>query len=273
MANIICTNCKAENPPDNLFCQSCGTSLKGTKPVAGEQTVVAARTVSAPPPPVPTVTPQPLPVPPPILPLAPARAVKMAGTPISKLGVKMDSWAEILEDAGPKEESISKAFVDEIENLKIEGIRVTSADLSCGKGGIRKYLLVYNGKGSNAAVRFTPLGKDLFITWDLFARRTVNWILAGGLLGGSFVLSILGAIARGLGLGGGFLAGFVGFFELFLGFMVAGSLVTLLCGQLFKDDIWYYFFNSLDDFALDDANALGIIVDNAVTAALEEGTA
>ena len=68
MANIICSNCKTENPPDNLFCLSCGTSLKDVKPLTGEETVIAPRENVIVPPPPPMPTPPPVVFAPPILP-------------------------------------------------------------------------------------------------------------------------------------------------------------------------------------------------------------
>ncbi|HPS42610.1 MAG TPA: hypothetical protein PK040_08410 [Anaerolineaceae bacterium] len=39
---------------------------------------------------------------------------------------------------------------------------------------------------------------------------------------------------------------------------------------MFKDDIWGFYLSDLDDFALDEANLLGSVVDDCVSKAIEK---
>ena len=195
----------------------------------------------------------------------------MLGTPINKLGVRIDNWSDMLEGEAENVEKISAAFVNDITGANLEGVKITSSDLTSGTSAPRKYHLVHNGKGATVAVRFTPFGKDLYYSWDLFTRRTINWLTIGILLGAVFVLALLSAILTWVG--GNFFYGLLNFFSNFLSLLLVPGLALLLAGKLFKDDIWGYYLNDLDDFALDDANALGIAVDSSISRAIEDGAA
>ena len=290
MATLICPNCKTANPPDNLFCQACGTSLKGVKLDTGDKTVIAARTketpipppvlVSVPPPSIPQKTsppPTPKVLPPPVAagattPPAAYRPVPVySGTPIQKLGVYMDGIADILPGEALKVDAVIKVFIDEIQKVKSEGISVASSDLTSGTAAPRKYQLIYNGKGATVAVRFAPTGKDLFYSWDLYTRREIRWLTIAIVGGAALILAVLTGIFSGLG--GGLLAGLLGFFNTFLGLLLVPGLALMLLGKILKDDIWGLYINDLDDFAADDANALAYIVDDAVVTAIDIGTA
>jgi hypothetical protein len=282
MTNLVCSNCKAENPPDNLFCQSCGTSLQGVKPDNGEKTVMAPRGEAVLPPtqaepkpeavpPSPamqTATPPPVsaavPPPPPILP--PVLPTQSFGTPIHKLGVRMDNWSELIEGEAAAAPEVTRLFVEEIGKAKLEGVKIAAVDLTSGASGARKYQVVENGKGATVAVRFAPVGNDLLLTWDLFTRRTTNWLLIGIVGGVAFLLALIWVIVN---RGAGFFYGLVSLVNTFLGLILVPGFGLLLLGKLKKDDIWGYYVNDLDDFAMDDANALGILVDDAATRAVE----
>lgn len=274
MATIVCSKCKTENPPDSLYCQSCGSSLAGE-----EKTVMTSRKAAAiPPPPPPAAKPAaatlppaikagtPPPPPPPSTPPTPVKPYY--GTPVGKLGVRMDSWSEVIEGEAEAAEKISQAFVEEIQNMKADGVRIASSDLTSGMGGTRKFQVVDNGKGAVVAVRFSPMGKDLYFNWDLYARRSINWLPIALIGGIAFLLALIPAISAS-----GFFYGVYIFIRDFLNLLLVPGLALLLLGKLLKDNIWSLYLNELDDFAMDDANALGILVDNAATRAIEKGIA
>ncbi len=274
MANIICPTCKTENPPESLICKSCGTSLKGLKALTGEETIrtpqksslppSTAQAAAVPPPIVQTATPPPPPPPPPI----PVYQPPAFGTPIKKLGVRIDSWSEVIDDQAGAADSIAAAFLKEMEDAKIDGVHTATSDLTSRNSGVRKYQVVTNGKGATAVVRFSPLGKDLYFNWDLFVKRTINWLTIGITGGVVFLLALIMAIYAGRS---GFFYGLFTFFSNFLNLLLVPGLALLLVGKIFMDDIWGFYLKSPDDFAMDDANALGIQVDNAATRAIEKG--
>lgn len=284
MATLTCTKCGTENPPDNLFCEMCGASLKGIQPSEGDRTVMVARESPPPPPvveekpvappPAPKGTPEPVPVvpvaavvpPPPPPPAAPA----FIGTPINKLGVRQDSWSELVEGAAGKADQIAEAFMEEVELAEIPGVKVTPATLTSGTSEPRKYFLVHNGKGATVAVRFAAFGKDLYYTWELFTKRVINWLTIGILLGLAFLFTLIPTINTWVGMGNQFFYGLYTLVSLFLGSLLVPGLALLLFGKLFKDDIWGFYMKDLDDFALDDADALTTTVDDCITLAVEK---
>lgn len=280
MATIICKKCGTENPPENLFCQVCGTSMKGVQPSEGERTVMVSRDVPAMPTP-PEVNPIPPPqikaeavpevpfipaVPPPPI-VVPSPPV-FSGTPIHKLGASQDNWSELVEGAADKIDEIGSAFVDEVKKADIPGVNITTSTLTSGTSEPRKYYLVHNGKGATVAVRFAAFGKDLYYSWELFTRRTINWLTIGILLGAAFLLALIPAILTWIN--GNFFYGIYTLVSSFLGILLVPGLALLLFGKLFKDDIWGLFVKDLDDFAMDDADALETTVDDCVSLAIED---
>ena len=287
MATLICSKCGTENPPDNLFCQNCGTTLKGVQPEGGDRTVMASRPKPPEIPPVEAVVETPPPAPevpvvesavppstlPPVVPVVPPppptpRAPQVFGTPIHKLGARMDDWSEIVEEAGEQADEVAEAFVEEIKAAEIPGVNVTPATLTSGASEARKYYLVHNGKGATAAVRFAAAGKDLYYSWDLFTRRSINWLVIGITLGVVFLISLIPTILTWIS--GSFFYGLYSLFSSFLGLLLVPGLGLLLAGKLFKDDIWGFYLSDLDDFALDEANLLGSVVDDCVSKAIEK---
>lgn len=176
----------------------------------------------------------------------------------------------MIDDQAGAADAIGAAFLKEIEDAKIEGVHAAASDLTSGNSGVRKYQVVTNGRGATAIVRFSPAGKDLYFNWDLFVQRTINWLTIGITGGVVFLLALIMAIYAGRS---GFFYGLFNFFANFLNLLLVPGLGLLLAGKLFKDDIWGFYLNNPDDFAMDDANALGIQVDNAATRAIEKGIA
>jgi hypothetical protein len=240
---------------------------QGSKPAAVEKTVraprktIAATEVAATPPALKTATPPPVTPPPPI----PAYPPAVYGTPIRRLGSRIDSWSEVIDNSAAAADAIAGAFLKEIEDLKVDGVRAATSDLTSGSSGLRKYQVVTNGRGATVAVRFAPMGKDLYFNWDLYVHRPINWLLIGIAGGISFLLALFTAIYAG-----SFIFGLVSFFTTFFNLLLVPGLGLLLFGKLLKDDIWGFYLNTPDDFALDDANALSILVDDAATRAIEK---
>lgn len=273
MATIVCASCGTVNDSVNLFCQTCGKSLKSAAPAASDQTVVANRPHSAPTPAQSSVPVAPPPIPPavpPSRPPAPAYApVAPLGTPISRLGLRSDGWSDVLEDAAGLEESVKTAFLNEIKAAELPGLGVGESTLTNGKTS-RKYWVVYNGSGANVLVRFAPYGKNLLTSWDLYTKRKFNWLTLGILGGVVFLLTLLYQI---LGHWGSFYGGFFAFLQGFFSMIFVPTLGVMLAGKLFKDDWLGFFMDDLNEFAADDAITLTSLVDSALSKAVEAAQA
>lgn len=291
MDKIICPKCKAENDARNLFCESCGTQL--AKPPAAEKTVAASRAkpVAAVPPPAPV---QPMAAPPaaPVMQAPPPAPVARptpppaqgypqqpygyypgqmyGGTPIKQLGVRSDGWSDVIEDAAGIADKVKGAFVEEMGAQKIQGLRVTNVSLSNGAMETRAYQLVNDARGTTIVVSVTPYGKNLFVGWDLYVHRSINWLTVGLLGGIALVIAVLDTWAINYYYSG-FFASVFGFLGTFLNLLLVPSLAILLFGKIVKDDWTAAFVKSLDEFGTDDAVALSTVVENALTRAIEKG--
>jgi hypothetical protein len=277
MAKNICPNCKTENDPKNIFCQSCGASL------------VAA---PASPPPAPTSTPPPAPVPP-----APAKAAAMPppmqavppppaygqppaygyppapmyymGTPIKQLGTHTDGWSDVIEDGAPLADKVKAAFVEQMNAEKIPGMRITEANISNDQMENRQYQLVSGPLGTTVAVRIAPYGKNLAISWDLFTKREANWLTIGLLGGIVFLLAALDTVAYSLSFYYDFFYAVFNFLGTLISWLLVPSLVLVLLGKIIKDDWVGLFVKDPNPFAADDALSLTTVVDNALSEAVE----
>jgi hypothetical protein len=83
-----------------------------------------------------------------------------------------------------------------------------------------------------------------------------------------FVLAVVSAVLSGIA--SNFFYAILSFFQIFLGLLLVPGLALLLLGKLFKDDIWGFFFKDQDAFMLDDANGLSLLVDDALSRAIEQ---
>lgn len=292
MESLVCPNCGNLNPGENQFCQSCGKPLKPAIPTSADKTMLSDRSQKASdqvplPPPASEGTPPPLtlgtPVPPPtsegtpppmsfspIVPPPPPPAPQhlYTGTPIRNLGIRVDGWSDVVEDAALSVDNVKLAFLDEMNSTRIDGLHMAESDLSSGGGEVRKYQLIYNGKGASVAVRIAPFGKNLVASWDLYTHRRINWLTIGILLGVVFICALISDLIIGI-FGIGFFRGFFTFIETMMNWLLVPGLALLLLGKMIKDDWLAYFINDLDEFAAEDAVALSTVVDNALSNAVK----
>lgn len=262
METIICPNCKSQNTGESQFCQVCGTPLKRAVDAPSSTPQPAA----VPPP----LTSAPVPMPPPVPSSPPAY---YAGTPVHWLGVWMDGWSDVIEGAADHAVEIYDKFKKEIEDAGIEGLRSAESKLTSGTSAPRTYHVVQNQSGATVAVRITPYGRSLKVSWDLCTRRTPNWVTIG-VLGGVVIFFAILASINSIRYDSG-LAGFLTFFSVITGWTLTPVLGLMVAGKICNDDIWGLFIHDLDDFAMEDAESLAMVVDsalsNAILDVLDEG--
>ena len=269
MAGIICPKCKTENSLTNQFCKGCGSSLVG---------VAAASAAPVPPPPPPSGgmyppppqgAPQVQPQPAYGQPQAqPYQAPYVYGTPMSTLGVRSDGWSDVVEGGSPLMEAVKNDFLAEIRSSNLPGLNMAEANLTCGAGESRPYQILQNGKGATVAVRIAPYGRDLTVSWDLFTRKSINWLTIGLLGGGVLLFAVLYVLINGY-YGSGFFEELFGMINMFLNLLLVPGLFIMLLGKMLKDDWMAYYVNDLNPFAMDDAINLTTIVDRSLSKAIE----
>jgi hypothetical protein len=194
------------------------------------------------------------------------------GTPIKDLGVRADGWSDIIEDGAELADKVKKAFAEEMVSEKLPGVRVTDVQLSTGEMETRPYQLVNDSRGITIAVRVAPFGKNLFVGWDLYTRRSINWLTIGLIGGIVFLLAGLDVFTTSYYYSE-VLNGIFGVIGTFINWLLVPSLFFLLLGKIVKDDWLAFYVKDLNEFAADDAVALSTIVDNALSHAVEACTA
>lgn len=284
MDMVKCPNCGTMNESSNQLCQSCGRTLANAVPFQSENTVMANRTkvVSEPPPPpivsiqapppTPYVAAQ-VPPPPPVFPAAAqpptyTPPAQFGGTSIDKLGIRSDGWSDVVEESAGLESEVKEAFLDELKSVNLENVKTAESFLSNGKE-VRKYQIIYNGNGTTVAVRIAPFGRDLVVSWDLYTRRTINWLTIGILGGIIFLFALLNGFTFEI-FSGGFFRGLFNLLRYCIDLLFVPTLVVMLLGKLIKDEWLGFFLNDLDAFAADDAVALSTVVDNMLSRAVEK---
>ena len=259
MANtIICTNCKTVNPGENAFCQTCGTKL-----VAAAPTFVA----SAPPPPppmqavgaVPPTTPAPAAFAPPP---PPPQAYIPTATPISKLGIKIDEFNDIVPECAEDTAFVKETFVDLLAEISLPGVTI-SEGLYKADGRQRPYTTIKHPSATILA-DISPVGKDLQGSWMLYIKRILNWL----------PLAILGGLALLLPLAWSFIPlfgfSFAIYFGSLIGIFILGVLGFMLVGKVIKDNPWWLFVKDVNDIDWQDINTFQTEVHEAMIYALEE---
>jgi uncharacterized membrane protein len=193
------------------------------------------------------------------------------GTPLKQLGVRSDGWSDIIENDAELVDRVKQAFLDEINAQGLPGVRVTDVNLTSDSMETRPYQMVSDNRGTTIAVRIAPFGKNLFVGWDLYTRREINWLTVGLLAGIVLVLAVLDVILTSLNYGPlGFFHNFFTTLGAFISWLLVPGLVILLLGKILKDDWLAFYVKNMDEFAVDDAVSLSTIVDNLLTRAVEK---
>jgi|GEM_PF-3380189 len=290
MEKVKCSKCNTENEPGYQFCQTCGAPLTfvSDKTVAAKRSTpeTAATNMVQPPPPPAPMPPAGAPTPPPPgsymqgqMPPQPAYGQPpaygypptpmYAGTPIKQLGLHVDGWSDIVEDGADLADKVKQSFIDKIIKENVPGLRITDVLLSANDMQPRPYILLTNASGVVVPVRVAPYGKNLVVSWDLYTKRSANWLTIGLLGGIVLLLAILDKIIVMYAFDN-FFIGLFSFIGTFLSWLLLPTLVLLLLGKIFKDDWAGLFVKNINAFAADDADSLTTIVDNDLVDAIED---
>lgn len=260
MESIICPNCKSPNTGESKFCQVCGSPLSN----AGEQPAATpppdqSDAVTLVPPPIPAAQ-------------VPPAVHSVTGTPVSKLGVWVDGWSDVIEGAAGYADEVKAEFIQEMQDAGVVGLRSAESLMSSGTSLPQARQIIQSSSGASVVVNIAPYGKGLRVGWDLYTRRSPNWVTIG-VLGGVILFFALLTSIHSFQYDSA-LGGLISFFSVITGWPLVPIIGLMIAGKICKEDIWAFFVKDPDDFALEDAESLGMVVDsalsNAILDALEE---
>jgi hypothetical protein len=220
---------------------------------------------------------------------------------LSRLGLRIDGWADLVEGAGGKATVALQAVTDTMKRRGMPAVEIKpdNAAPNAISSKRRPYVLVEMPNGASVTAYLGQYGSDLYASWDLYIRpkletRTVIIILVlsllsvipGSLCGSVSSFSFLGQLGKllnpqsifGGGGGGANLTGYyfavifsllclsgVGFLAsvIFLAFLVA------VAGYVVKGNWLAFFIKELTPFDADDIGAMGLAVHKSVVLALD----
>lgn len=190
----------------------------------------------------------------------PADAPLSGSTSIPRLGEVQDGSAELASGLGHQASEVFTVFGDVIADREIPGVTQRRIWLNPGtfSGAQRPYYLLQQANGATAAVYIAAYGKDLYLSWKLFIRPVLNWILLAILAGASFLFGFLPLADEGVEALAGFLAAF---------FVLC--LLVGFAGTFLKRNFLAFFFRELTLFDYEDIQAMCMITHQAMLQAAD----
>jgi hypothetical protein len=209
--------------------------------------------------------------------------------PFAEKGLQVDVWADVLEGMADKAQAVLEALDERVKDAQIPQLELRDETIS-GSGlqaERRNYRIVQRGPGL-MAVFIARLGKDLYVSWRLFAgplsrAKIRNWLIVctiiGLLLGSCSLCTGLGGLAGLAGrgdlidkLGRLFLSlvgTAVGIVASIIAVVILLSLLGLLLGWWAARDPLLFWRERLDEFAQDEVAALAIDVHKKLLGAID----
>jgi hypothetical protein len=249
----MCPNCQTPNAAESLFCQACGSRLMqgGEQPVSRQSRVggsgfqepgsvgTRGRTYFSP-------------------------------IPLDKLGERLDGWAELIEDAADKRESVMAAFEEEFQHKQIPQVNLSLSQLTPGGmvGKRRNYHLFQSYTGATMAVYIGEFGKDLYISWELFVRAIIKWRNIAYMAGIAGFLGLCPALV-GQNIFEEVLLTLVMWLFSIVGWLIPVGIVALIAGRVMKGSFLAFFVEEIDLFSADDVTAMMFAVHKSLLKALD----
>jgi hypothetical protein len=184
---------------------------------------------------------------------------------VGGLGAWVDGWADTVEGAAKQEMPVNIAFRDGMESRRIAFASDDGTQLSTGFFGNRKRdtQVVSTSCGANLVIHIAPVGRDLYLSWDLFVHQLWNWTTVWVILGLSVLFSFVPVpILGGYGMS---LLNPIG---IVTNFIILGILVGLL-GLILRGNPLAFFLRDPDYFDAQDITAVTIAVDKTLRQAAD----
>ena len=215
--------------------------------------------------------------------------------PFATKGQQVDAWADVIEDMADKAQDVLEAFDERVKDAQVPQLDLRDETIS-GSGlraERRNYRIVQRGPGL-MAVYIAGWGKDLYVSWRLFAgplswARIRNWLIACAIIGffpGLCGLCNLCGMSSLLGLGGlggtgrgriqetgatleALCCGLFSWLGAMIGTVIVLSLLGLFLGWWAARDPLLFWRERLDEFAQDEVAALAIDVHKKLLRAID----
>jgi hypothetical protein len=203
---------------------------------------------------------------------------------INKLGIRVDGWADLVEDAGEKADEAFKVASQTMEARDMPNVMVNSTQISIGTliSKKRPYIMAKLPNGATITVYIGAFGQDLYASWDLYVRPLLNWTTLLII----FVISSVVATPCGLmgiinglsnldnrftqGFGWTQIVGAVGGTGCFTLVLIIFLVILVgIAGQLTKGHALAFFIKELTVFDADDIGAMSLAVHKSVLHALD----
>jgi hypothetical protein len=179
--------------------------------------------------------------------------------------VRIEGWSDLIPDAGDQAEAIQKGFVESFNARGIAEAQLEPAGFASA-GTIKTYWVVRSPAGSSA-VQVEPKGKDLFVGWSQYEKRTLDVQKLGILAGVAFAVSFLANLGAFSSAFGYFLLGWIfGTFN----WLLPVTVIALVAGYIWKGSFWYFFMPEPDEMAKDNRTALMLAVHQSLLDAVEK---
>lgn len=268
-----CPKCQTPNGLESLFCMTCGTRLSpadGLGPVAQSPLPVLCPYCGSSNPPGAARCPKcgwgfvgtAVAVPPPSSSTSPA-------TPIGKLGIRLDGWADLVEGAGAKSANVGEALEAELKQRKMPRVTVSHEDLTPGglAGKHRSYRLARSYTGATVAAYVGEFGRDLYVSWDLYLRPIVKLENIMFMIGAAGLLALFQAVDTNRYSGTQFSGGI--WMAATIGWSIIIGLGALIAGRVLRGSAMAFLMEEIDTFSADDVAAMSFVVHKSLLKALD----
>lgn len=253
MTTRICQQCGSPNTETSKFCFNCGTVMVASK--------------------VEPLIDRPQPLSPQVNWTDAQPATNVAKIRIDQLGTRIDGWADVLLGAGSESQSVANLFEQRLRSQKLPGVTIQQQRLTPGGliGQERLYRLIQTPTGATMAIYVNSFGNNLFLSWDMYVRPVIRWLIILALFAisalPSFCLFIVSLIN----------SGYFGLIPAFIGPMICAPLTVVtvfvvagLIGLFFYGSFTTFFIAEIDKFAADDVTAMMIGVHKTLLASVDQ---
>lgn len=178
------------------------------------------------------------------------------------LGETYDGSAELVPEMGGMADKAFAAFGEIVVARQMPGVtqrRVTLRPTTLGFSNERPYYLLQQANGATVAIYIAHFGHDLYMSWTLFIRPVLNWIVIGIIAAVAFLTGFLPGAA---------LSGALAIPSFILSFIL-WSLPVGIVGSFLKGSFTAFFIRQLNMFDAEDIRAMCMVTHRSLLEAAD----